>query len=707
MDQIHYLLSMSVRSLAAMLLDAAAKSIESIEAIPVPEGLKDAGIFADPKGPQLFAQLVERSSGRLSQTDYEFLGRGTRGAAYASGNVVLKITNDESEAEASSIIRDNPDPDGRASKIWDVFELRGRHSSAYAVIQERLEPLDYEDADWHKYADLWPAWTKQNEYEHMTTQTAKQFLRDCERAKLVDSTGETWLAFSIWFTGLAQYLAKNGVKYHDFWHRNLMKRGSTYVAIDFGYSRSEEPEEGFAIDVLAKFKAVAEMATADADVLDADQIALLRALKKAEKPLTIREVEKMREGQTPWFKQFLRKHQPQKSITLTPEMVRDDELRVQEDIHETVRKLVKTATVQETTWEGDQRLFPDKANNVWCLTLDPDQAFEILKHFGPATKNFLDGYAEKARMSGHPYIDDAITIAWVRYYDIDGVIWIDEIQTDLRWVLGMRHINQQDYAEFMRMSGGNPYDKDANMHMRDVILDRANELDDEIDNLEWHAFKRFMQEKFSEAERIVLPTVEYKLKEYPADQFGDIVAPVSIYNEYPRKMRFSKRNASELGIDGAPEGQVWVMGMFGRARALAVLAAALELGADPSELDLGMREEFEHTDDPDIAQQIAMDHLREDPNYYKKLRECGLTQNSKEIDVLEAAAECLAGLSETNMVQFMLAQEMKKDFMDWVQEYGEKFRKIYNENTDVKTVIDQRKFSPTLLQRLIEMLNKS
>jgi len=40
----------------------------------------------------------------------------------------------------------------------------------------------------------------------------------------------------------------------------------------------------------------------------------------------------------------------------------------------------------------------------------------------------------------------------------------------------------------------------------------------------------------------------------------------------------------------------------------------------PWELKQGTQEEFEHTDDPRIAQKIAMDHLREDPHYYSKLK---------------------------------------------------------------------------------------
>jgi len=40
---------------------------------------------------------------------------------------------------------------------------------------------------------------------------------------------------------------------------------------------------------------------------------------------------------------------------------------------------------------------------------------------------------------------------------------------------------------------------------------------------------------------------------------------------------------------------------------------------NPLELRKGTAVEMEHTSDPDIAREIAMDHLTEDPAYYKKL----------------------------------------------------------------------------------------
>lgn len=41
---------------------------------------------------------------------------------------------------------------------------------------------------------------------------------------------------------------------------------------------------------------------------------------------------------------------------------------------------------------------------------------------------------------------------------------------------------------------------------------------------------------------------------------------------------------------------------------------------DPHELAMGIHVELEHTNSQEVAQQIALDHLTEDPHYYTKLR---------------------------------------------------------------------------------------
>jgi|694.fasta_scaffold151768_5 hypothetical protein len=42
------------------------------------------------------------------------------------------------------------------------------------------------------------------------------------------------------------------------------------------------------------------------------------------------------------------------------------------------------------------------------------------------------------------------------------------------------------------------------------------------------------------------------------------------------------------------------------------------------QLEMGIKVETEHTKDLDIAKEIAMDHLDEDPLYYDKIKKLGL-----------------------------------------------------------------------------------
>ena len=47
---------------------------------------------------------------------------------------------------------------------------------------------------------------------------------------------------------------------------------------------------------------------------------------------------------------------------------------------------------------------------------------------------------------------------------------------------------------------------------------------------------------------------------------------------------------------------------------------------DPKEIEMGTKHEHEHTKDDALARKIAMDHLKEDPHYYTKLKKAGLEQ---------------------------------------------------------------------------------
>lgn len=49
------------------------------------------------------------------------------------------------------------------------------------------------------------------------------------------------------------------------------------------------------------------------------------------------------------------------------------------------------------------------------------------------------------------------------------------------------------------------------------------------------------------------------------------------------------------------------------------------------QLKMGIKVEMEHTKDKVIARMIALDHLREYPDYYTRLKRCVETKNLKKV----------------------------------------------------------------------------
>jgi hypothetical protein len=66
---------------------------------------------------------------------------------------------------------------------------------------------------------------------------------------------------------------------------------------------------------------------------------------------------------------------------------------------------------------------------------------------------------------------------------------------------------------------------------------------------------------------------------------------------------------------------------------------------DPKALEKGVKVELEHTDDEDLAREIAMDHLTEFENYYDALdlMEKILERSDDPIAVLKKALEGIEG----------------------------------------------------------------
>jgi 8-oxo-dGTP pyrophosphatase MutT (NUDIX family) len=69
-----------------------------------------------------------------------------------------------------------------------------------------------------------------------------------------------------------------------------------------------------------------------------------------------------------------------------------------------------------------------------------------------------------------------------------------------------------------------------------------------------------------------------------------------------------------------------------------VTKPADESKVDSHELEVGIGEEYEHTNDKSVAKKIALQHLAEDPKYYSKLKKAGLVKK----DEAQASEDVLA-----------------------------------------------------------------
>lgn len=157
------------------------------------------------------------------------LGSGTRGRVYElTGNLVLKITNDRSEAEASQHVKDNPHQN--IVKFVGIFKIPkilsnklsdGYDDELYAIILEKLLPLnDYE-------SDLI------NSQRDFDTYHAEQF-----SAKFKFLTPQDRKIILPIMLAL-KHLEKLDISYRDVHAGNVMKTaGGVYKLIDLGYSQS-------------------------------------------------------------------------------------------------------------------------------------------------------------------------------------------------------------------------------------------------------------------------------------------------------------------------------------------------------------------------------------------------------------------------------------------------------------------------------------
>lgn len=82
-----------------------------------------------------------------------------------------------------------------------------------------------------------------------------------------------------------------------------------------------------------------------------------------------------------------------------------------------------------------------------------------------------------------------------------------------------------------------------------------------------------------------------------------------------------------------------------------------------NQLKMGIKVEMEHTNDINIAKEIALDHLKEDPEYYSKLVKSGLA-DELEIENLNSINEKKKKLTPTNSNLWSRAKSMAKQKFD-------------------------------------------
>lgn len=162
------------------------------------------------------------------------LGKGNHGVAFSlPDGRVLKLTDDISEARSSYHIK------GKHLKhvvrIDDVFQLPG--SKRFLIVQERLKPMsDAESQDFFDVAQMLQAAKVgqallDGDYPRIVRKVEHLYGED--EATAFDDTMRQFQMPQI-----LRELHTNGIEFLDFHPGNLMKRGTDYVVIDLGLSRS-------------------------------------------------------------------------------------------------------------------------------------------------------------------------------------------------------------------------------------------------------------------------------------------------------------------------------------------------------------------------------------------------------------------------------------------------------------------------------------
>lgn len=171
-------------------------------------------------------------------TKLKFIGGGTRGNAYLSGDKVLKVTEDFSDFDIAVILKNNPHK--LFAKVYncEAVEYRGRN---YFIIESSYEGLTAKK----NFGEI--------SFEVEIINSISDNLSDkhffgCKRHSLkylievfgvYDTDKETKdFVKSIYdtYTTLSRFVKKHGLKYFDYHADNVCLHNTNIKVIDFGFS---------------------------------------------------------------------------------------------------------------------------------------------------------------------------------------------------------------------------------------------------------------------------------------------------------------------------------------------------------------------------------------------------------------------------------------------------------------------------------------
>lgn len=119
--------------------------------------------------------------------------------------------------------------------------------------------------------------------------------------------------------------------------------------------------------------------------------------------------------------------------------------------------------------------------------------------------------------------------------------------------------------------------------------------------------------------------------------------------------------------------------------------AAPKKGVNKYELEKGIKVEMEHTNSKAKAEEIARDHLAEDPKYYTKLKKAGLADELTEKDAdIEAELIKKYGNEKSKSLADKNAELKKK--------YGGKAKSLANMHSDLRKKYDESNVGDLYIQ---------